>query len=298
MKNLKILFTPLTSFSEMFTADQLWGQMVWAISDLHGDGAAEEFVMSFKDNPPFLISDFTIHGYLPVPVLSDTKQRKASDLAIAKQNKKNRWISIQDFAIVQKNSEQFFERPIEDSGFCILKSVSEVHPTISRETGTVIDGGLFNSSYLYSEKDLCVYVRFLNEDSSWEKTVLEIIDYWKVVGLGGDRNVGHGQFEIRVSSLSAEENDVLSFCTGNAVMSISTCFGENLVPVSYKLKVYTGIVGKGDNCQGIYRKNPIIEFFPGSVFAKGNGIIAQGVHPDERICSFGLVFPLTINVKG
>jgi hypothetical protein len=37
MKYIKLNLKSKSGFSNLFTADQIWGQMVWAISDLESD---------------------------------------------------------------------------------------------------------------------------------------------------------------------------------------------------------------------------------------------------------------------
>lgn len=297
MKYEKVLFSPKTNFSEVFSADQLWGQMVWAISDLKGSDAASDFVASFKSDPPFLISSLMIDGCFPVPIVSDTKIRDDKELEIAKYNKKCRWISLDDFKEFQKNTEFLFNTKLNLEFNNSLKGVIEVHPSISRLTNIVEEKKLFNSQYVYSNKKFCIYIKYLADDEKWKALVKEVIGYWSQIGLGGDRNVGHGQFGFEIVEINSIEKEIFEFNKGNSEMTLSKCFGPDLVPISYKLDVYTGIVGNGLSDSSLFRKKPIIEFLPGSIFAEGKGCIAEMVSTDSRVCSYGYVFPISVSLK-
>lgn len=296
MKYKKIIMTPKTSFSQMFSSDQLWGQMVWAISDLKGCEAASEFVEQFKTSPPFLLSSLLPDGFLPMPIVpSNKKAETPEEKERYKKIRKCKWIPISDFYSIQKDIFKLYTLKIENKKD--PDPVVEVHASIDRATNKVKEGALYNQHYIFSEDSFCVYVKFLSSDPSWENTLEKVVQYFGKVGLGGDRNVGHGQFAFEIKDVAGKEEDIFNYFEGNSFMTLSKCFGPDLIPVSYSLEVYAGISGKGLSEASLYRKKPIIQFLPGSIFKAGEGVIAEGVSTDARVCSYGLVLPIQLKYE-
>ena len=282
----KILLKPKTCFSEMFSSDQLWGQMIWAISDLYGNDVASEAVAEFLDKPPFIISSLLIDGFLPKPLYVDI----IGDLDSAehKHNKKLKNISYEDFRRLQLNpmafsSEEIHKRPRAFS------SIDEIHASISRDSLKVSEGGLFNSSYIWTDELLCFYISYNSMSDGWNKKIDSILSYFEKTGLGGDKNTGHGQFDISRTSVSNIEKEIFDFKSSDFFISLSDCSGQDLVPVSYSLDVYSGISGRVIG--GAYRKKPVVRFKSGSLFLDGTGSIVRNTGSDSS-CSYGLAFPV------
>jgi len=296
MGYVKLRFSPHSRFSGLFTADQLWGQMVWALSDLKGEDEANAFVEAFKSTPPFLISAMFPDGYLPVPFLPYAGESTEEEWEIENHNKKCRWLLWGDFSRVQQKTGSFFSQkfPVND----LLHLVTEIHVSINRGSLTAMDGGLYNQQFVSCENPLCVYIRFLDEDTKWPELIDLIISYWEKVGLGGDKNVGKGQFAIGEVPLTKEEDDIFSFPDGNCFMTLSKTFGHDLVPLFYQMEAYEGVVGKGfPNGASYYRKKPIIQFLPGSLFKEGTGSLATEMSIEPRVCTYGYAMPVSINFE-
>lgn len=297
MKFAKIVFKPLSPFSRLFTADQLWGQMVWAINELEGEDKASAFVKEFIDNPPFLISAMIPSGYLPRPVLppivsknclSEDEERKNREKA--KKNKTNHWIPLDIFSLIQDDYSKISSIEIEKQPN--FNEFKETHASINRQTLSALDGGLYNVSYLDTKEDLVVYLRFIDDVETSLPLIKRVISHWEKVNIGGDRAVGRGVFKISIEKLSTLEEsifnkDYVSF------MTLSRCFGNDLIPNYYNLSVYSGIVGNGNTNGNLYfNKQPIIGFEQGSIFSSGRGCLGQNVNTDDRVCSYGYAFPI------
>jgi CRISPR type III-A-associated RAMP protein Csm4 len=292
----KIVLSPRSPFSSLFTADQIWGHMAWAISEMDGTDAASSFVASFEKDPPFLVSAMMPEGFLPKPCMGPivkdaaTSQEEKTGRVLAKRNKSKKWLSIKDFISLQK--DKAFMTKGELSDHPEIYDIKETHVSIDYSTGQAIDGGLFNASYKSSSSDLCFLVDFIENEKSNQELADRIARHWEKTGLGGDRNVGRGSFSIRMEDLDTAEKEAFSF-RSSAFMTLSRCFGDDLVPVNYTVTVYAGITGKSEASEaGMFNKQPIIGFEPGSVFTSGKGCLAHGVNPDKRICSYGYAFPI------
>lgn len=288
----KVLLKPVTSFSDLFTSDQLWGQMIWAISDLYGEEAATEAVAKFKENPPFLISSVMLDDYLPKPLYVDSLPAK--DPEIQKHNKKVKWLNYDEFKLLQKDCAAFSSKKLMlKSG--LIKETNEIHVSINRETFTSLEeGGLYNARYLYSDNPICFYISYEALSEKWSRYLNEILKYWEMTGLGGDKNVGHGQFKVSLLDITPVEKEIFEYRDSDFFISLSESFGQDIVPVNYSIDVYSGITGRA--IEGKYRKSPILRYKTGSLFLEGKGQIAEntGVHSS---CSYGLCFPIYMSYK-
>lgn len=303
MKNLKLKLKTKSGFSNLFTADQVWGQMVFAISDLKGEKEASKFVESFDKNPPFLISNMMPENFFPRVILppfkkdindNKTVQDEKKNRALAKKSKKNSWVPLEIFLKHQKNINELKLEVIEKKPE--LLKINEVRSSIDRKKGIPFEstGGVFNQNFIYSNSSFVIYIRLLDE--SFNSTLYEIVSYLNLVGLGGDRSVGKGNFDIKVEALNEIEENIFSYNQGNAYMSLSRCSGENLIPLYYNIDYYFGIVGSNFDDKKSYNKYPIIYFEPGSIFSKGDGMIIHNVHINPKICSYGYSFPIYLNI--
>ena len=292
----KIVLTPKTSFSEMFSSDQIWGQFIWAISDLFGAEEASSVVEEFKNNPPMLFSSMFLDGYLPKPFFVNALSNPASENG--KHNKKCNWLSFVEFKKLQNDCKSLNSEKLSLEQEAYIKDVNEVHVSIDRECFKALDNGLYNSQYLWCDKALSIYVDFLSNDGKWEKLLNDVVDLWRKIGLGGDKNVGHGQFDFSLEEISTTEESIFDYKESEKYVSLSNCFGSDLVPINYTIDVYSGIVGRVSPTLSAYRKKPLIRYKVGSLFLNGKGCIAENIGIERDVCSYGYVFPVYMNYEG
>ena len=282
----RIVLTPKTPFSSLFSADQMWGQFIWAISDICGQEKATETVKLYTNGQaPILFSSVMIDGYLPKPMyvnaLADFSNEKE------KSNKKCKWLTYKDFLGLQKDSNSLKEVRLSLDGNEALKAVQELHVTISGDN-------LYNVSYKDSKVPLVVYVDVQNDE--WLSILRDVVDYWKIVGLGGDKNVGRGQFDIVLKDLSIEETEIFAYRDDSGFVSLSESFGQDLSPMYYGVDVHSGFVGRKNEMNGVYRKKPVIRFLTGSFFKNGKGSVIRTVD-NQNIFSYGLTFPVYMKLE-
>ena len=122
----KIVLSPRSPFSSLFTADQIWGHMAWAISEMDGTDAASSFVASFEKDPPFLVSAMMPEGFLPKPCMGPivkdaaTSQEDKTGRVLAKRNKSKKWLSIKDFISLQKDKAFMTKGELSDHLECVV----------------------------------------------------------------------------------------------------------------------------------------------------------------------------------
>lgn len=290
---LKAVLKPLTGFSEFFNSDQIWGQFIWAISDLYGQDEASGFVEEYiNGRKPILFSSLMIDGFLPKPFSLNSK----GSTDVTANNKRFGWLSYDDFIAFQKNPLLFANHKLTSMPEKSISIENEVHASISRDSFSVIEGGLYNSQFIHSSIDLAIYFRIDEEIEKHRNLIVDVLSYLSKVGLGGDRNNGHGQFDISICDVSAAEDQVFSF-SGNGFVSISSCFGKDLDALDYAIEVRSGYSGPNSRNNGVPRKKTIAFYKPGSVFASGNGEIAIGTC-GHGIHTYGLSFPIEILLSG
>ena len=282
----RIVLRPRTPFSSLFSADQIWGQFIWALSDIYGKEKASETVGLYTDGtPPVLFSSAMVDGYLPKPQYVNAFADFSKENE--KSNKKCNWLTYEDFSRLQCDSSYLKTKELKSDGNKALENVQELHVTI-------LGNDLYNVSYKYSKIPLVVHADV--KDESWQPTLEEVIDNWKIVGLGGDRNVGRGQFDISLEDLSETEKAIFDFRDESGFVSLSESFGSDLSPVYYSVDVHAGFVGRKNEMNGVYRKKPVIRYLSGSFFKEGNGNVIRTVDGQD-IFSYGLTFPVYMKVE-
>lgn len=293
----KILISFSTPFSGPPTADQLFGQMIWAVSDLRGEQCASALVSRFVSNPPFLISAAMPEGFLPVPMYAPSKPQENTQEArhYAKRFKKARWIATDAFSRIQRNPSLFFEEDVSlhqpD-----LQSAVETHVSINRLKGSAEDGSLRTERYVFSDSPFVCYLKITDIDFWNSFNIDEILKYLTATGIGGNRNIGRGMCDVRLASLSETEEKVFSY-TSPSFITLSRCAGKDLLEgsIAYRVIGYSGITGRDDS--GRFNKKPVLMFEVGSSFSSGTGSLIQGIHPNKEIAYYCYAFPLYLDME-
>lgn len=285
----RIVLNPKTPFTELFSADQIWGQFIWAISDLEGEEKASEVVESYKENPPILFSSLMLDGYLIKPFYANSRIDTSTEKG--KHNKKCNWLSYEDFYSFQKNADSLSNKELDISPNSFIEQNNEIRVSLRREY-IEEKNKLVNKFYLSSKKKLVIYADVKNTELM--SLLEEVIKYWNIVGLGGDRNIGRGQFCITLEDLSTLENDIFNYKSDGSFVSLSETFGNGVLPLEYSIDVYSGIASRTSK----YRKKPIIRYLKGSLFSKESekGIIIKSLDEDSSVYSYGYAFPVEVTI--
>lgn len=282
----RIVLKPRTPFSSLFSADQIWGQFIWALSDIYGKEKASETVRLYTDGtPPVLFSSAMVDGYLLKPQYVNALADFANPYE--KSNKKCNWLTYDDFSRLQCDSSYLKTKELKSDGNKALDGVEEVHVTIRGDD-------LYNVSYKCSKVPIIVYADL--KDETYLSILESVIKYWEIIGLGGDKNIGRGQFDISLEDLSETENAIFAFRDESGFVSLSESFGSDLSPEYYSVDVHAGFVGRKNEMNGVYRKKPVIRYLSGSFFKGGKGNVIRTVD-GQNIFSYGLAFPVYMKVE-
>lgn len=295
-KKIVIQFTG--SAKGLPTADQLFGQMVWAWSDMLGEERATEIVRIFHDDPWFLLSAAMPAGYVPIPRYRHHGDSTVEKRAHAKKNKKCAWIPIKQFLLLQDDPDVFSTLDFSDDQ-PRFSSFAIPHVSINRLSGCADDGQLYQEQVVCIEKPITV---FLSIQEKHEKDVESLLDValssFGQCGLGGDRAIGRGACHLKLEELSEGERGMFAK-KSQSFMTLSRCSGLDLSAYSYAVTAYAGIIGRGCTEGGMqFNKQPVLYFEPGSLFLGGKGCLLDDIHPDKRICSYAYAFPVPISIGG
>lgn len=311
-KVYKIILKPRSFFGHIFTSDTIFGAVSWAVRDLYGEAELENLLDQFNDNPPFLLSSLMPQGYVPRPVVPSERKDYNNDIpkkehckkiAEMKKRKKMEWIP---FDIFRAHQNEYDDESVMDefdnlSGNELRNNEADItRNAISRENFRALEGALFTDSFLMIDYALSLFVRIF-DDKYGAQWLNEIFENISKTGIGKDKSVGRGAFEISVNDIDEDEKDVFEY-TADHFMSLSLCAGNNLNPLSYTTLTKYGKLDGEFSQSGIFSKKPVVFYRNGSTFVNQNlpvcGAMIKNIHNDERIMQYGYAFPIYFNMKG
>ncbi len=208
---MKIVYlTPKATFRTLMRSDTLWGNICWAIRMVYGNDKLEEFI----EKEPFIISStfpFLVDAnnekipFFPKPFVWEEKSPISNNLSFKdkllemtkqkKQKKAITWLSKINFEKVING-----ENIIKDDNLTFPKqnSVAITRNKIDRIKGGTLKvndvGQLFHVEEFYFEQENTgLFFLAKGNDFSLLSGALRYLNH---VGIGGDRSIGKGSFEI------------------------------------------------------------------------------------------------------
>jgi CRISPR-associated protein Csm4 len=257
---MKIIYLePKSTFRTDLRSDTLWGMICWAIRNIYGNSDLENFMQSHINNKPeFIISSpfpyTTIENkrtiFFPRPIIPEkyldksiiNRKEKIEKAQQRKDIKKIQFLDYNNYINIISGVKRLSEvlnnivNRNDVSKSPVLKSESITHNTVDRlKGGSLIlkDGGqLFHVDEFYfdikvdeNEKAGLFFLVKGNTDK------LEgALRYLEHIGIGGDRNIGKGYFEIKIEDFDFEEPEEY-----NAVTNLSLYY-----PTKEELATFEG----------------------------------------------------------
>lgn len=232
---MKIIYLkPKSTFRTDLRSDTLWGMICWAIRNVYGNSELENFLQSYIENKPeFIISStfpyLNINEqnllFLPKPIIQEKFVDQGSlprkeNIKKAEQRKKIKKIQFLDYNnyinIISGNTQltEVLNNIVNRNDVSkspALKSESITHNTVDRlKGGSLIlkDGGqLFHVDEFYfdinPDKNEKAGLFFLVKGNT--DKLEGALRYLEHIGIGGDRNIGKGYFEIKIEDFDFEE---------------------------------------------------------------------------------------------
>jgi CRISPR-associated protein Csm4 len=244
---------------------------------------------------PWLISDAFPAGCLPRPLLAPERlPRQAPEedkatfterLQKVKKQKKQLWISVQDFLALRKglSGEALNRRLVGEQGKVV--SYRQAHNTINRLTGTTPEiGGLYFMEERWHGKGAEKLDVYLQAPDASTEQLRHLFTMIGEQGFGRDASLGRGRFSVE--EIAAADPALFQY-TGNRLLSLSHgSLTPNMRAPRYKLHVHYGKLG-GLFAGGVRSpfKRPLLLLKPGATFEPARegpfGEWLSDVHPDH-----------------
>lgn len=294
MKLYRIRIYLRSSYITPWQSDTLMGSLCWVMRQLYGESELYNFIGQCLDGEyPFAVSDGFPGDLLPRPLVASRRDpgeqlsrgEAMERFTAARQAKKSSYVDLQEFNAIAAG----YLVDLKPRGSVDLP-VATTHNSVSRISGSTIDGSLFEEQEQFSRQEyLSLYVRVAD---GWLEKFNELLEGLSKKGYGKRASVGKGAFEIEEPELFEGFEEQTA---PNAIVMLS-----NYIPAA------------GDPLEGRYRsfikygklggeftflenpfKKPVMMFKPGSVFWDDKpravyGRTVQGISiQKEEVVHFG-----------
>lgn len=308
---------PKSSIVTPLRSDTLCGHLLCAARELDGDTVLGEILERFRaDEPPFILSSAFPSGCLPMPILPSLTRNDSRELAEAlikgslfhlleelKKFRKQKWVSVTAWQRLCTNlsfKTLFLDYLQDKAGFQNeqngnnnnTKIVPEIHSSINRNTGRVLEHGLYTTeTTFYRQRHYLDLYAKTNEPDTMERYLSHVA----ATGFGKDGALGKGFFKLERDDTFVPGN---LFGKGDHSMNLSVFSAKNLSSVSGTYEVFTkyGKVWNGFGENNPF-KRPFLAFKEGSVFTSYplRGSALTDVHSNPSIIH--CTVPLMIRFK-
>jgi len=290
---------PGAPFRSLPSASMLWGHLSWAIRELEGESALQDWIEVHRaaiengTSPPLRLSSAFPQGLLPRPIL---KPLGVEETELRKRLKAVRWVRPELFAAMLSRGEEALREALSADGKMSVDDpflrLPRTRVAMNRSTGTAAEGQLFQDAVYWVRASLDVYAEV--ESSAWADRVFHLLVYVGSTGFGGGASVGLGAFEV-----SPPEPAELPRLQGEAEVLL----GPALLPPGargyWKATLYWGRLGNVYAHAPVPFKRPYLRVQEGSVLRSPEPKLldvtpAQAPHSETRVYEY--LAPLTLPV--
>ena len=290
----KITIRLLSPFITPLKGDTVWGHIVWGIANNEGDEAVTAFLGRQKQNPEIVVSSAFPKGYIcrPLPLPKERVEKlNASKYTEIKKEKKRCFIEACDYLNGVSKPEVALET-------MPLQTDIVTHNKIDRETGGVVEGGLYAVEQKWTKYGEFENTKInMNEfdiytESSLSAERLEQLFKWAFEnGYGADASTGKGKIEVIENSIAKVTP---KFNTNTYVALAPFVNSEKIKMANLRADIFTrsGRLGGGFGGSLSPFKKTVVLFDEGAVFDCAEkisycGKLLENVHSDKRICQAG-----------
>ncbi|NSL53041.1 type III-A CRISPR-associated RAMP protein Csm4 [Calidifontibacillus erzurumensis] len=268
MKLYEVQLSLTSPFKTNWQGDILFGHMAWAYRERFGEEHLTRWLETFKEDPPFVLSDGFITNTLPRPMIPPpkrsyhTKKEMIDNIRQGKKIKKQLLVHVDDFRDFLGGKPLTFSDEVQGS----FKSVVETHNTIDRIKGTSLDeNGLYEeeSIFLCGCDTISFFVRVKDECLT---LFLELLNQVALSGYGKKRNIGYGQFFVKKCCERADLDSSMELANGVVWISHGVPSANDPTNGWYKLQTKYGKLGGNITGKGTVFKKPLTRIIPGAVF--------------------------------
>ena len=270
--------------------DTIWGHVAWGIANHEGEEAVSAFIEDCKnDGSAFIVSSAFPKGCVcrQIPQVKERKEDfSLEDYAKIKALKKEKYESASSYFDLKDSAAE-----LKQTAF--VQNIS-THNTISRDSGTVQEGGLYSVSELWAKQsDFDIYVLSMYS----KERVLELCKWGFENGFGADSSTGKGKVEV-----VGDATEVKPKLHGNKYMALAPFVVPDLNEIQdlrADVFVRSGKIGGSFVSSLSPYKKTVVLYDEGSVFESDKpiefiGKLLTNVHSDSRIVqsAFAPVIPI------
>lgn len=306
MKIYRVKLQPVSSYISPLQSDTIFGAFCWAYKYTYGEEKLEEFLEKYvKGTPPIIFSNIFPEDILPFPLINLpwrmddhlSKQQKFDRYRKYKIIKKMDFISLESFNAVINGSIKISRVGKQH------REVVNYGNLINRITGTVMDsddsGGLFARKETYHKGKLVLYAKVID---GWEDIFVQLIEVVCAMGIGGDKSIGKGIFEVENIQ---QFNGFKIPSNPNAFVTLSNYIPSEDDPVegNYKTRVKYGKLDREYARTDKPFKKPLLMITEGAVFYTEivkdfYGRVVRNVsNYNNKIIHSGIAFVVPMSLK-
>ena len=291
MKLFKVQLKIESPLATPLKGDTIWGHIAWGIANHEGEAGITAFIEDCKKaEPAFITSSAFPKGYIcrHIPDVNERKENfSLEDYAAIKALKKKKYETASDYF----SSASKTETESDNTGFI---QNAATHNTISRDSGTVQEGGLYSVNELWAkQKDFDLYI--LSTYSA--ERILKLCEWAFENGFGADSSTGKGSISVdkAVQEVQCKNN-------GNTYMALAPFTVPDLNEIQdlrADIFVRNGKIGGAFVSELSPYKKSVVLYEEGAVFTSKKkldfiGTLLQNVHSDSRIVqsAFAPVIPI------
>lgn len=281
----------LENVNERVTSDTFFSALINAMSIVYSKEKVTEFVNTFKEQPPFLISSLYLYRndkyFLPRPmdesyIPGEIRKDKGKEI------KKLKWLDPAGFK-KWVSGIPLFEDDLE--AFVSLQQVYrdafkvEIRPRVSLDRITQ-SSNIYHCGYVYFRERAGLYGFVAFDESSTMELFRKLLITLGETGLGGEKTYGCGLFElVSMEKVSGVFEEILLHDSKTyTLLSLYHPSEQEIPDIKNALIAYDVVRGKGWVTSGRYAlplKRKSVGFFTeGSVLSKLPGGCLVDVKPD------------------
>ncbi len=191
----------LENVSEWVNSDTFFSALINTFSSIENSGTVTEFINSFQENPPFLITSLFLYFkdkyFLPKPIYdehidADLKKQFGKEL------KKIKWLDVLGF------KKWIGKSGLTRDDLDLLEEVNEMYkkaffieirPRVSLDRITQ-NSTIYHAGYVHFNKEAGLYGFVVFNDTSKISQFKMLLEILGNIGLGGEKTYGCGMFEV------------------------------------------------------------------------------------------------------
>lgn len=200
----KAVIKPRSSFISLLQGDTLFGGFCWSYVYLKGEKALKELLQS--EIPAIIFSNAFPAGYVPLPLGTfdpnndykklESKLERKEAYENNKKIKNAKYVSVEAFNNILLGKSEGITKAAADNQYIVA---STMHNMVSRERQYVENiegaGNLYELEEMYMKPSGLFDIYILT--SLPEKEVKTTLEMMFLLGIGGKKSIGKGQFELK-----------------------------------------------------------------------------------------------------